>query len=91
MADNVRAHVYISGDVQGVFFRQEASSRARTRNVNGWIRNLSDGRVEAAFEGASEAVESMIRWCREGPRRATVSDVLVEWEDPSGEAGFRVR
>jgi acylphosphatase len=91
MADRVRAHVFVSGDVQGVFFRQETSSRARTRNVTGWVSNLSDGRVEAVFEGPSEAVESMIRWCREGPRMATVTDVRVDWEDPSGETGFKAR
>ena len=91
MGKTVRAHVYVSGDVQGVFFRQETSNRARTRNVSGWVSNRPDGRVEAVFEGTSEAVQSMIRWCGEGPRMATVSDVEVEWEEPSGETGFGVR
>lgn len=91
MPEIVRAHIYVSGDVQGVFFRQETCNRARTRNVSGWVSNRPDGRVEAVFEGSSEAVESMILWCREGPRMATVSDVEVEWEKPTGQTGFRVR
>jgi acylphosphatase len=91
MADRVRAHVFVSGDVQGVFFRQETSSRARTRGVAGWVRNLPDGRVEAVFEGSQENVDSMIRWCKEGPRFASVSAVEVEWEEPSGDSGFTIR
>ena len=86
-----RAHVFVSGNVQGVFFRHETATRARSRNVNGWVRNLSDGRVEAVFEGQREAVESMIQWCHEGPRRADVSSVDVEWEDPQGERSFSTR
>lgn len=75
----------VSGRVQGVFFRQNAVERARQRNVTGWVRNRSDGRVEAVFEGRDEAVASMIEWCRRGPRHALVEDVSVEWEDPTGE------
>ncbi len=86
-----RAHVFISGQVQGVFFRQEAKDRARTRGVGGWVRNLPDGRVEAVFEGTTGSVESMIDWCRRGPRLARVDSIDVEWEEPSGERTFMVR
>ncbi len=87
----MRAHVWISGRVQGVFFRQETSRRSRSRGLGGWVRNLPDGRVEATFEGPKEAVESMVRWSHEGPPEAAVSSVEVAWEAPVGEDGFRVR
>lgn len=86
-----RAHVFISGQVQGVFFRQEAKDRARTRGVTGWVRNLPDGRVEAVFEGSEESIESVIDWCRRGPSLAEVNSVEVEWEEPIGEQSFDVR
>jgi acylphosphatase len=87
----VRAHVLVSGRVQGVFFRDSTAKAARSRGVAGWIRNLPDGRVEAFFEGSRDAVESMISWCKTGPRHADVDDVSVEWEPAQGESGFRVR
>jgi acylphosphatase len=87
----VRAHVFISGRVQGVFFRDSTAKAARSEGVAGWVRNLRDGRVEACFEGNRQAVESMIAWCNSGPRHADVDDVNVEWEPAQGEKGFRVR
>jgi acylphosphatase len=89
--ESVRAHVRIQGRVQGVFFRTEAQSRARSRGVSGWVRNDDDGTVEAVFEGARPAVESLVRWCGEGPRGAHVDDVRVDWKDPRGEEGFEIR
>jgi acylphosphatase len=86
-----RAHVRVRGRVQGVFFRGETQARARSRGVAGWVRNVHDGTVEAVFEGASEAVESMIDWCRHGPHGADVEDVEVAWEAPGAETGFSVR
>jgi len=86
-----RAHVFVSGLVQGVFFRAETSRLASSRGVAGWVRNLPDGRVEAVFEGPKPAVESMLEWVRTGPRGAAVSSVDVSWEDPGTEGGFRVR
>lgn len=86
-----RAHVSISGQVQGVFFRQEAKDRARTRGVSGWVRNLPDGRVEAVFEGSRESIESVIDWCRRGPSLAEVDSIDIEWEEPLGEQSFNVR
>jgi len=89
--ERVRAEVRVEGRVQGVFFRSEAQERARSRGVTGWVRNAPDGSVEAAFEGERDAVESLVRWCGEGPRGARVDDVRVRWDDARGEEGFRIR
>ncbi|HIE52181.1 MAG TPA: acylphosphatase [Armatimonadetes bacterium] len=75
----IRAHVYISGRVQGVLFRDSLRWFAREQGVTGWVRNLRDGRVEAVIEGPREAVEKTVRWCYYGPPRARVEDVQVEW------------
>jgi acylphosphatase len=83
--------VVVTGRVQGVFFRHETSRRALATEVAGWVRNLPGGKVEAVFEGETEPVEAMIRWCRSGPPLARVKEVQVEWEEPLGERGFRVR
>jgi len=70
----------VSGRVQGVFFRARTMQEALRRGVTGWVRNLSDGRVEAVFEGEKVAVDSMIEFSREGPRGAVVLGVDVKWE-----------
>jgi acylphosphatase len=87
----VRAHVWISGRVQGVFFRAYAQDEAAARRIAGWIRNAPDGRVEAVFEGARDAVEAMIQWSHRGSPAARVTGVEVAWEPPRGERGFRVQ
>jgi len=84
-ADQARAHVYVSGLVQGVYFRYSTREEARKLGVHGWVRNTDDERVEAVFEGSRAAVEQMIKWCHEGPRGARVEDVAVRWEAPIGE------
>ncbi len=81
----VRAHVYVSGRVQGVFFRYETRKEAVKRNVKGWVRNLPDGRVEAVFEGEKEDVEKLIDFCHKGPPLAKVEKVEVFWEEYKGE------
>lgn len=81
----VRAHVFVSGRVQGVFFRSETEYEAVKRNVFGWVRNLPDGRVEAVFEGEKEAVEKLLKFCRRGPRGARVSNVEVRWQEYKSE------
>jgi acylphosphatase len=86
-----RARAVISGRVQGVFFRAEVSDRARSLGVAGWVRNRPDGAVEAEFEGPREAVESMLRWCSQGPAGALVDAVDVTWDQPVGGEGFEVR
>ena len=86
-----RAHVYVSGRVQGVFFRAETADLARILGLGGWVRNLPDGRVEALFEGEKEDVEKAVDFCRRGPRGAYVSDLNIEWEEWKGDLHtFRV-
>jgi len=86
-----RAHVVVRGEVQGVFFRDTVRSAAGERGVSGWVRNNSDGSVEAVFEGSGDAVDAMVTVCREGPRAASVGEVDVSSEDPEGLEGFEVR
>jgi len=81
----VRAHVYISGRVQGVFFRASTWEEAKRLGLRGYVRNLPDGRVEAVFEGDEEKVRKAIEWCRHGPPLAIVEKVEVEWEEPKGD------
>ena len=87
----IRRRVEVEGRVQGVFFRDTCRYQAEVAGVGGWVRNLRDGRVEAAFEGLPDAVERMVAWCRVGPPRATVTAVRTYVEEPVGERGFRVR
>lgn len=80
-----RAHVWVSGWVQGVFFRAHTRDTALSLGLRGWVRNLPDGRVEAVFEGEDEALDKMVSWCRKGPAAGRVDDVEVEWEESTGE------
>ena len=86
-----RAEVTVHGMVQGVFFRVETRDRARSLGLSGWVTNAPDGTVRAAFEGEDERVESMVDWCRRGPRGAVVDDVEVTWITPEGDRGFAIR
>jgi acylphosphatase len=87
----VRAHVWISGRVQGVFFRAHTKEVAEKLGLTGWVRNLPDGRVEAVFEGEEEAVKEAIEWCKRGPPLAKVERVEVRYEEPTGEfKDFRI-
>lgn len=86
----VRAHVVITGRVQGVGFRYSTVDEASTRGLAGWVRNLPNGRVEAVFEGPKPDVESMIEWCRQGPPSARVTNIDVKWEAAKGERDFRI-
>lgn len=80
----IRAHVIISGRVQGVFFRAETQRTAQEHGVTGWVKNLPDGRVEAIFEGPEDAVNRVIAWCHTGPPYAVVTDVSVTREEYTG-------
>ena len=80
-----KAHVFISGRVQGVFFRVETKYEADKRKIKGWVRNLPDGRVEAVFEGEKDSVDELIEFCRKGPLGARVENIKVIWEDYSEE------
>ena len=73
-------HVYISGKVQGVYFRAETQRAAVGFNLTGWVRNMVDGRVEACFEGKDENIDKMIEWCHIGPPAARVEEVLTDEE-----------
>lgn len=85
ISTKVRAHVYVSGIVQGVLFRSRTAIVAYRLNVRGWVRNLRDGRVEAIFEGEKKDVDEMLKYCRRGPSGAVVEDVEISWEDYKGE------
>lgn len=85
--ERVRARVIISGRVQGVSFRAYARDKARAGGVEGWVRNMPDGRVEAVFEGTRPAVQRMVTWCYSGPALAAVEKVDVTWEEPTGKEG----
>jgi acylphosphatase len=86
----IRRRVVILGYVQGVGFRFSAARAARLHGVAGWIRNRNDGTVEAVFEGEPDAVDTMVRWCEEGPRGGSVDRVDVRDEPPEGLSGFRI-
>jgi acylphosphatase len=79
-----RAHIFVTGRVQGVFFRLETKRKANRYNVKGWVRNLPDGRVEAVFEGEKEDVEKLIAFCKHGPLGARITNLESTWETYTG-------
>ena len=81
----VRSHVFVSGKVQGVYFRQNTLQTANEHGVFGWVRNLPDGRVEAVFEGDEVAVNKVVEWCRVGPPASKVDKLDVKSEKYTGE------
>ena len=86
-----RAHVYVGGMVQGVFFRAETANLAHRLRLTGWVRNLPDGRVEALFEGEKARVDEAVAFCQRGPPGAHVQDLDIRWEESRGEfRDFRV-
>ncbi len=87
----IRRRVEVHGEVQGVFFRDSAREQAESAGVVGWVRNTPSGTVEAVFEGQEDAVERLVRWCREGSDQARVDRVDVQDEEPGGETAFTVR
>ncbi len=80
-----RAHVYIHGKVQGVFFRASTRDKAQNFGVKGWVKNCADGSVAAVFEGEKDAVNNVVEWCKKGPDGAVVKYVDVRWEEFFGE------
>jgi acylphosphatase len=86
------AHLFIEGRVQGVFFRAFTRNVAFKLGIDGWVKNLYDGRVEAVFEGSRELIELAIAECRKGPQGSLVQDIEVAWEDFTGiYKGFEIR
>ena len=91
MKPSVRRRIRAHGRVQGVFFRDSVRGEAAARGVSGWVRNCSDGTVEAVFEGDPDAVDALVAFCRSGPGHASVDSVDVVTEEPESLAGFAVR
>jgi acylphosphatase len=91
MTSMVRAHVFVTGKVQGVYYRQNTMETAKANGVTGWVRNLPDGRVEAVLEGDEPGVKRVVEWCQRGPPNAKVENVEEKWEDYAGEfSGFTI-
>ncbi|KTG16861.1 MULTISPECIES: acylphosphatase [unclassified Guyparkeria] len=86
-----RMHLWVSGRVQGVFFRDFTRRTALEHGLSGWVRNLADGRVEAVLEGARADVEAVTERLRHGPPQAQVEDILHQEEPPEDLKGFNVR
>jgi acylphosphatase len=84
----VARRAVVHGRVQGVYFRHSTAERARALGVAGWVRNTPEGTVELHAEGAADAVESLLRFARTGPRAARVDRVDVEEVPAKGLAGF---
>ena len=85
MKKGARVHLLISGRVQGVLFRDRTKARAKKLGLFGWVKNLSDGRVEAVLEGEEENIFKLIEWAKRGPIFARVDNVIIKWEDYKGE------
>lgn len=90
MSNMKRVHVFISGRVQFVNFRYYTREKANSLGLNGWVKNLDDGRVEAVFEGDNNKIEEILKYCRKGPLLANVKDVNVIEEEPKGETNFEI-
>lgn len=87
-----RVHLYVSGRVQGVFFRAHTRDLARSLGLSGFVRNLPDGRVEIVAEGEEEALRKLITFAHQGPPLAQVTSVEEHWEEPTGQfSGFSIR
>ncbi len=91
MSARVRRRVIVRGEVQGVWFRESTRQAAEKAGVTGWVRNLPDDTVEAALEGAPEAVEAVLAFCRVGPPAATVTSIDIRAEEPEDASAFVVR
>ncbi|MDM8528150.1 acylphosphatase [Anaerolineales bacterium HSG24] len=89
--EKLQVHVMIYGRVQGVSFRWHAQREAQAQDLTGWVRNLSNGQVEAIFEGDSQAIHKMVAWCYMGPTSARVDNVEVNYHAPTNEfTGFKI-
>ena len=87
-----RIHIFVTGRVQGVFFRQSTRVMAIKNNVNGWVRNLDDGRVEIVAEGETQNIDNLVTWCKTGPANSRVDEFKLLDEDFIGEfENFQVK
>jgi len=90
--EKIRAHIYVSGRVQGVYYRETSKKTAEKLGISGWIKNLKDDRVEGVFEGDKSKVEKMVSWSRKGSFWASVDSFDVIWEDYKSEfSNFEIR
>jgi acylphosphatase len=87
---HVRKRMWVSGQVQNVWFRDSTRSEAGRLGLSGWVRNLSDGRVEIEAEGPADAVSALVAWAHEGPPRAVVREVVVDALSATGGSGFEI-
>lgn len=86
-----KAHLLISGRVQGVFYRAFTKDVADSLGLKGWVRNLRDGRVEAVFEGDEDKISIAIERCKEGPPYAKVDNIEITWSEPDGLIDFEIK
>jgi len=87
-----RADIRISGQVQGVFFRQSVKAEAERLGLTGWVRNEPDGSVRVAAEGAEDKLQELIEWCKKGAEWSRVENVEVDWKEAAGGfKGFAIR
>ena len=80
-----RIHIFVTGRVQGVFFRQSTRVMAIKNNVNGWVRNLDDGRVEIIAEGETQNIDNFVTWCKTGPANSRVDEFELLDENSTGQ------
>ena len=85
MQKKARVHLIIHGYVQGIFYRASTRETALSLGLSGWVRNMTDGSVEALFEGPVENLHNAIEWCRQGPPGAKVSKIDEKWSDSKAE------
>jgi acylphosphatase len=76
-----RIHIFVSGKVQGVFFRENTRKKAAEFGLSGFVKNLQNGKVEAIFEGEKEKIEKIIQWIKKGPETARVENIEINWQD----------
>jgi acylphosphatase len=81
LTNYARVHILVSGKVQGVYYRQNTVQKAQELGIVGWVRNLSDGRVESVMEGLDVDIDKMLSWCKSGPKDAAVTDIKIMNEE----------
>jgi len=92
MNKKIRAHIFVSGRVQGVFFRDSTRRIAEELGIFGWVKNLNNSKVEAVLEGEKEIIEKLIEWAKRGPTFARVDEIKIEWEEYKKEfENFEIR
>lgn len=83
-------HFWVSGQVQGVYFRKSTQATARRLGLTGWVRNLPDGRVEGVACGSDNALDMLVSWLHQGPEHAQVTDLQLKLEIPQDWTGFDI-